>query len=156
MNTAKYLKQSKEQRMKNLHNNCDEVQEISYDKKFTATELSELKDTLADQSIQLSDVEEEFKDVKQSYADQMAPMKAEIKLAIGSLKSGKRIVTEPCFKFIDKDNKEVGYYNDDGELVYSRPANMDEMQLKLPLDKEEYQRVPQLDGEGYEVSVKKD
>ena len=154
MNTAKYLKQSKESRMKNLHNNCDEVQEISYDKKFTATELSEIKDTLADQSIQLFDVTEEFRDVKQSFADEMAPMKQNIKHAIGHLKSGKRLVTEPCFKFLDKDNKEVGYYNEDGELVFSRPANLDEMQLKLPLDKTEYQRVPQLDGEGYEVSVK--
>jgi len=152
MNQAKYLKQSKESRMKNLHNNCEEVKEISYDKKFTATEMSEIKDRLADQSIALSDVEEEFKDVKQTYTDQMNPIKHDIKDQIGYLKSGKRLVTEPCYMFIDRETKETGFYNEDGELVHSRPSTLDEMQLKLDM-KEEYQRVPQLDGDGYEVSV---
>lgn len=152
MNTEKYLKQSKENRMKNLHEKCDEVQEFSYDKSFTATEMSEMKDVLADQSIALSDVEAEFKEVKQTYADQMSPMKQNIKLTIGHLKTGKRLVTEPCFKFVDRENKETGYYNEDGELVYSRPANMDEMQLKL--QGEGWQDVPSLSTKDTKVQMK--
>ena len=154
MNTAKYLKQSKESRMKNLHDNCDDVQEMSYDKSFTATEMSEIKDQLADESIKLFDVEAEFKEVKQTYTDQMSPMKQAIKLSIGYLKTGKRLVTEPCFKFVDRDNKETGYYNEDGELVYSRPSNMDEMQMKLPLDKDGFVPIPELSTKDTKVSMK--
>ena len=154
MNTAKYLKSSKESRLKNLHNNCDEVSEISYDKKFTTTELSEIKDSLADESIQLFDIEAEFKEVKQTYTDQMSPIKQSLKLSIGYLKNGKRLVSEPCFKFVDRENNETGYYNEDGELVYSRPANLDEMQMKLPLDKDGYTPVPSLSTKDIKVSMK--
>jgi hypothetical protein len=155
MNTAKYLKQSKESRLKNLHEKSDAVEQISYDKSFTASEMAEIKDELADESIKLSDVEAEFKEVKQTYTDQMAPMKQTIKLAIGHLKSGKRLVTEPCFKFVDRDNKETGYYNEDGELVYSRPANLDEMQFTIQHDMGDgYKDVPALAGDGYRVGVK--
>ena len=60
------MKQSKESRLKNLHEKCDAVEEISYDKSFTVSEMAEIKDQLADESIKLSDVEAEFKEVKLS------------------------------------------------------------------------------------------
>lgn len=37
-------------------------------------------------------------------------------------------VNELCFKFIDPQTKEVGYYNADGDLIESRPAFADELQ----------------------------
>ena len=41
-----------------------------------------------------------------------------------SVKEKSEFVTENCFKFVDGD--EVGYYNEEGVLVYQRPARPEE------------------------------
>ena len=40
--------------------------------------------------------------------------------AITMLKNKSEFVNEQCYKFIDHDNGEVGFYNGDGMLVYQR------------------------------------
>ena len=35
---------------------------------------------------------------------------------------------EECFKFIEQEEKMVGYYNAQGDLIESRPATSDELQ----------------------------
>lgn len=54
-------------------------------------------------------------------------MRTELQVLSG-LKKKSEHVTEICFKFIDPQTREVGFYNEDGELIESRPAYAEELQ----------------------------
>lgn len=126
-----YLKHGKETRLKELHENCEIVEQIDYEKAFTATEIMEHKDTLADQMVTLSNMEDEFEQVKTGFRDRISPVKEKVARVTSHLKHGTRIVMEPCFKFIDREKVMVGYYNEDGVLVRERPATHDELQFTI-------------------------
>ncbi|MDR0384523.1 MAG: hypothetical protein LBH60_00420 [Prevotellaceae bacterium] len=44
---------------------------------------------------------------------------------------GKEYVREICYKFVDIDNRQTGYYNAEGDLIELRPATADELQPTL-------------------------
>ena len=50
---------------------------------------------------------------------------------LDGLKKKAEFVTERCFKFIDQETREVGYYNENGDLIESRPAYSEELQTTL-------------------------
>ena len=50
---------------------------------------------------------------------------------LDGLKKKAEFVTERCFKFIDQEAREVGYYNENGDLIESRPAYSEELQTTL-------------------------
>jgi hypothetical protein len=131
MKAAIYYKQSKESRLKALHDNCDAVEKISYRKKFSKSEIQDLKDGLASSMIALVEIELELTDIKEEFKEKMSPIKDVIKRSVTYLSTGDREVDEPCFKFIDREEQVTGYYNEDGDLVRERPANPNEMQLTL-------------------------
>jgi len=47
------------------------------------------------------------------------------------LKEKCQYVNETCYKFIDTDAGMVEYYDDEGIMIESRPANADELQRNL-------------------------
>ena len=100
---GKDLEQGKK-RVAFLMDNCDAVEEKGYMKPFTPEELARMKESLSETDIEINDIEEE--------------KKAEF-------------VTERCFKFIDQEAREVGYYNENGDLIESRPAYSEELQTTL-------------------------
>ena len=119
---------SEEQRRGFLSDNCDAVEPIGYRRRFNAEELSQKKEELANLSIQINDIEEEKKDKMSEFKDRLKPLNENKQLLLSDLKDKAEFVNEDCFKFIDHETKEVGYYNKFGELVYSRPIMPQEMQ----------------------------
>lgn len=111
--------------------NCDTVEEKGYMKQYTPEELTRLKETLSDTSIIINDIEEEKKDVVAGFKERLDPLVKERKTIIEGLKKKAEYVTEKCYKFIDKETREVGFYNENGDLIESRPAYIDEMQGTL-------------------------
>ncbi len=111
--------------------NCDTVEEKGYMKQYTPEELTRLKETLSDTSIIINDIEEEKKDVLAGFKERLDPLVKERKTIIEGLKKKAEYVTEKCYKFIDKETREVGFYNENGDLIESRPAYSDEMQGTL-------------------------
>lgn len=53
------------------------------------------------------------------------------KSLLKGLKNKAEFVTEPCYKFVDPETREVGYYNQEGDLIESRPAYPDELQSNI-------------------------
>lgn len=143
MKEAMYLKQSKESRLKQFHNNCDAVEEISYRKKFTKSEMTEHKDTLVDTLIELGKLEGELSLIKEDFSSKMSPLKKGIQRLVDWLEAGEREITEPCFKFIDRKDIVVGYYNEAGELVRERPATTNELQLKIKHEPDKDAKAPE-------------
>lgn len=120
-----------EDRANYLRDNCDAVEEITYSKAFSSEELAEQRENLTDLSIKIADIEEELAQAKSHFKYLLKPLKEQKAVAIENLKKKAQIVTEECCKFFDEETKMIGYYNDEGKLVNSRPAFPNEMQGNL-------------------------
>ena len=90
-----------QERWQFLQDNADSVEKIGYTHRFTPEELAQKKETLAEVSITINDVEME----KKEYVE-----------------------NEECAKILYHEEKMAGFYNKLGELVYSRPIMPQEMQ----------------------------
>lgn len=120
-----------EQRKQFLADNADKVEKKEYMRHFTPEELLKKKEELSETCISINDIEEELKAVKQEYAEKLKPLVALKKQALEDLKKKAELVEEDCYKFIDEESREVGYYNQNGDLIESRPAYSEEIQKTI-------------------------
>lgn len=111
-----------------LADNCDEVVEKGYMKPFGHQKLQEFKEKLADVSVKIGDVNERKEAAAAQFKTELKPLAAEYSEYVRNIKQKAEYVTEECYKMVDQDDKMVGFYNADGDLIESRPANLDELQ----------------------------
>ncbi|MDR2928225.1 MAG: hypothetical protein LBV41_08525 [Cytophagaceae bacterium] len=111
-----------------LDSNCDSVEKVGYTRRFSAAELAELKENLSETAIEINDIEIEKREVAKGFKKQLDPLNETKVELLEKLKDKSEHVNENCYKFIDYEAREVGFYNADGELVYSRPIQPQEMQ----------------------------
>lgn len=114
-----------------LSDNCDKIEEVDHMRSFSAERLVEMKERLSDVSIEISDVEQEKKAQNEIFKTQAKPLIEEKKKLLSGIKNKAEQVKEKCFKFVDQNAGEVGYYTNDGILVYSRPIMQDERQMTI-------------------------
>lgn len=114
-----------------LDSNADSIEEIDYMKSFDPDEIQQQKDMLAESSIKANTLEEELKDIKESYKERMKPHIKQIQECLKHIKEGAELVNEECFKFIDQEEGMVGFYNSFGDLVQVRQIKPEERQKKL-------------------------
>lgn len=118
-----------ESRWQFLRDNADAVEQIGYTHRFTPDELSQKKESLAEISIQINDIEVEKKEVMEDFKERLKePSKTKSKLLENIKKGAEYIENEECVKILYHEEKMAGYYNKIGELVYSRPIMPQEMQ----------------------------
>jgi outer membrane biosynthesis protein TonB len=115
-------------RIQFLKDNADKVEKKTYMRRFTPDELRQKKDQLAETSIALSEIDDEKKTVLQEIKQREEPLKSEKKILLSNIKHKAEEVKEECYKFIDQENNEVGFYNSEGDLIEQRPAYPDERQ----------------------------
>lgn len=112
-----------------LKDNADAVEEIGYTHRFTPDELSQKKESLAETSIQINDIETEKKEVMEDFKQQLKPLNETKQTLLENIKKDSEYVeNEECVKILYHNEKMAGYYNKLGELVYSRPIMPQEMQ----------------------------
>lgn len=114
-----------------LEDNCDKVEEKGYMKRLSTKRLQEMKENLAETDIEYFDIEEEKKEFMKDIKERLSPLSDNRKKLLTGLKNKAEFVTEKLYKFIDTEAKEVGYYSADGELVESRPAYSEELQMTI-------------------------
>lgn len=115
-----------------LQDNADAVEEIGYTHRFTPDELAQKKESLAETSIKINDIEIEKKEVMDGYKEQLKPLNEEKQKLLENIKKGSEYVEdEECVKILYHEEKMAGYYNRLGELVYSRPIMPQEMQKTI-------------------------
>lgn len=116
-------------RIQFLRDNADGVEELGYTKNIPSQELEDLKEQLVENNIQLRDVRADKRAANKEYNAQIKQLEEQGEDVTAKLKSRTEYVIEPCYKFIEDD--EVGFYNSEGVLVYSRPARPEERQPRL-------------------------
>lgn len=119
------------QRRAFLKDNCDCVVEKGYMKAFAPEKVSELKERLAETSIEIGEIETEKKVATAQFKALLKPLLEEKAEILRGIKQRAEYVKEECFKFVDQDEKMVGFYNAEGDLIESRPANPDELQTTI-------------------------
>jgi len=120
-----------EKRKQILEDSCEQVEQVDYMKQFTLEDIEEMKTRLSDQMVALSKLEFELKEVKDDFKNRMKPIKDEVTALVENVKHQARAVTETCYKFVDHDNGQVGYYNEDGMLIKERPILPNERQTSI-------------------------
>ena len=86
---------------------------------------------MANASIEIAEIEQEAKEAAAHYKSKLKPLKEHRAKMVGDIKSKSEYVKELCYKFVDQEARETGYYNKEGDLIESRPATADEMQTTL-------------------------
>lgn len=120
-----------EARVNALDANSDAIEEITYTRRFSPDELADMRSRLADNSIEESDIEARKKEEIDRFKDQLKPIQKAKTTLLSKLKTKTEQVTESCYKMINREERLVGYYNSDGELVSARPLNALEMQKTI-------------------------
>ncbi|WP_312208257.1 hypothetical protein [Empedobacter sp.] len=120
-----------EQRKAFLQDNADSIELTSYTRKFTHEELAEFKDKLSTVAININSIAIEKKDVMDEFKDRMKPLNIEHSDLLEKIHNKAEVVEEDCFKMISHEEGMVGFYNQLGELVYSRPILPQEKQSTI-------------------------
>ena len=114
-----------------LRDNCDEVEEKGYMKPYSKEELQGHKENLANVSIQISEIEAQKRESDAYYKGELKPLREKRDQMVSNIKAKAEYVTEQCYKFVDQQARETGYYNSDGDLIETRPATADELQPNI-------------------------
>ena len=80
--------QPEEDRWQFIQDNADAIEEIGYTHRFTPEELAQKKESLAETSIEINDIEEEKKEVMQEYKKQLEPLLKQKKQLLEHIKKG--------------------------------------------------------------------
>ena len=115
------------ERVQFLTNNCDQVENKCYMKRFSQEEIAGQKDVLSEISIEIKDIEDRKREASRLFKLELDPLVEKRKTIVSDLKAKARLVEEKTYKFVDRESRMVGWYNAEGDLVDSRPANMDEL-----------------------------
>jgi len=116
------------QRIAFLKDNCDAVENKGYMKRFGVEQMQEKKEQLSELSIEINDIEIEMKATIRDFKESLKVPKEQKKTLLSELKQKAEYKSEVCYKFIDNEDKMVGYYNSEGDLIDARPISPEEMQ----------------------------
>lgn len=114
-----------------LEDNCDKIEEVGYMKPFTPDQLLGMKDKLSNVSIEINDIECEKKAQNEIFKAQLKPLVEERSKLLGNIRNKAEHVKGECFKFVDQEAGEVGYYTPEGFLIESRPIRQEERQMTI-------------------------
>ena len=123
--------QQGESRKQFLADNADGIEKKVYMRQYTPEELLKLKESLSETCIKINDIEEELKEIKKEFKERIDPLHEAKKKTLEGLKNKAELVEENCYKFVDDEAREVGFYNENGDLIESRPAYSEELQKTL-------------------------
>lgn len=117
--------------MEKLNSIAAGKERITYLRNLTEAEIDAESKELASLCRRRNELEEEKKNVAKDYQTQIDSVKQNIDRSATLLEDGRKECVEDCFKVLDIDAREVGFYNNRGELVRMRKALDSDLQLDM-------------------------
>ena len=114
-----------------LRDNADRKEVFTYPKVLNDAEVTHLKDEYTQNAIKMAKHDEAKKEFMESWKAEVKPLRLEMGTQMTRIRNKVEEVTEDVYLISDQDSNEMGYYNERGELVYSRPLMPDERQLTI-------------------------
>jgi uncharacterized phage infection (PIP) family protein YhgE len=129
----KYLLQSTplDERIQILRDSADKVEDVGYMKKFTPEEIADMKTNLSEVMIKLTAIEKELDTIKKSFKTQMKPLSKSVSELLENIHHKARMVNEEAYIRLEYSEGMAGYYNGEGELIYTRPLEAEERQTTI-------------------------
>ena len=98
---------------------------------LSLVELTELKDGLAERSVELDRLDDQLSEAKATFSGLMKPLKDENASTVALLRAGFREEQKTCYLVPDHDSRVMNYHTEDGEIVFSRPLKPEEWQMNI-------------------------
>lgn len=119
------------EKLRLLRDNCDDYEETRYVKPLSQEELDIKRESLADNCIEFTRLEDELKEVKTGFKTKMDPIKDENKILCQQIKTRQEETAGKLFHFNNHDDAMRYTYDESGELVASRRLRPDEKQKRI-------------------------
>lgn len=120
-----------EQRAQILRDSCDQIVERRYTRKFDQEEINERRADLANVAIQKADLEQSLAEIRADYKGKIKPLEERIVKLRDELKAGGDWINGECYKFVDEEEKMVGFYSPEGYLLEQRTMTQEERQRNV-------------------------
>lgn len=131
MNAKVFQDVSPKERIQILTDNASSVEKKTYSRPLDIAEISKMQTEFAQKAIELNIEESELKSVRDEFKLKVKPIKAEMSVLMQGIRSGSEEVTEDVFLLADMEDSMMGYYNNAGELIFSRPLMQSEKQYSI-------------------------
>lgn len=118
-------------RIQVLEDNCERKEPYTYRKQLDDTDLAVRKDEVVQKLFEISREEIAKKEMAAEYNDRIKALKKQRDENLQEIAMSSIEVREDVYLIADHDEKKMGYYNADGDLVYSRPLTQDERQGRV-------------------------
>ena len=125
---AMFLNLPREEREQVMRDNCDQILERSYTKKFNQEEINARRAEYADVGIQVAELEKRLAEIRADYKGRIKPLLERMSGILDEIKSGGEWVTTDVFLFKDLENGTASIYTPDGYLIENRPLTPGEKQ----------------------------
>lgn len=101
---------------------ADDVTEENYLQPYTNAEKAQRREEYVALSLEMKQITEEEDEMKQQFKERKAPVKKCMDTVLANLKQGGEYVKGKLYRIIDQEERVVGLYNKNGELVSQRKA----------------------------------
>lgn len=116
-----------------LEDNCDTIVRDKFLKKFSQGEANQRRKRNAEIDMELGVIKEDEAEMKLQIKNRREPLLKEKAKILEEIKMNGRYVEGRLFKFVDRDTKMVGFYDEDAYLVSSRKMTNEDKQTTLRL-----------------------
>lgn len=120
-------------RLEALEANADKVEETDYLKPLTPEELDVRREKHTENSIKLSDLEEEKKDAVSGFKAKMEPLQVENKELLFEIKTKQAKVSGRLYHLANHGESMMETYDENGEMISSRRLRPEEKQGRMHL-----------------------
>lgn len=120
-----------QERITLMEKNANAIERLTYNRHLTSAEIEAEAIKLANLVKECNHVKDDKTIVMKGYNDRIKSLEEQASSVSDGLRSGEKEAVEECYKFINFDTQEVGYYNQSGELVKVRPAMDADLQLNM-------------------------
>jgi len=116
------------ERMMCLQENASKVEQTTYQKVLSPDELAARREDLADDCIKLNGLEDELKEIKDSFKAKMDPLKAANKIRLTEIKTKQSTTDGIIYHVPDHVSGMMETYDAEGMLISSRRLRPEEKQ----------------------------
>ena len=120
------------QRATLLRDNCYKVlEDESYTRNLSETELAEKKNQLFERVEKIENLKAELKEIKRDYNERIKSLETDKKELLQVIKFGAERKKGTLYAMDDQDAGIMGLYDEEGNLVMTRPLTPDERQASI-------------------------
>ena len=122
---------SPSERLQLLQDNADKIENAKYYVQLTPEELDAKREKLTDNSIRLSEFEDELEEIKVGFKSKMNPLKIENKGLLVEVKTKQQLKSGNLYHIANHNSSMMEIYDSNGELVSSRRLLPEEKQQTI-------------------------